>query len=206
MNLPEPIEVSFDENEYNQNLAVYESRIEHFQNIIDRIKLAVPSIVFGTNDLTPLFSNPADFFASKIITETTTVGGVELDKTKVFELLSCTDELKQIIAEIEVLNTNQNIESTLRFFNRYAPNYVLDNSDFVEVHPNTLQDIRKANTTYITTETQKGLYNCAEKLVDVYNEIKTAKAGRHPEYLLNNIIEFAQNESVKINIKEILRY
>lgn len=206
MNLPEPIEVSFDENEYNQNLAVYESRIKHFQNIIDRIKLAVPSIVFGTNDLIPLFSNPADFLASKIITEPTTVGGIELDKTKVFELLSCTDELKQIIAEIEVLNTNQNIEPTIRFFNRYAPNYVLDNSDFVEVHPNTLQDIRKANTTYITTETQQVLYNCAEKLVDVYNEIKTAKAGRHPEYLLNNIIEFAQNESVKINIKEILRY
>ncbi len=206
MNLPEPIEVFFDENNYNQNLAMYESRIEHFQNVIDKIKLAVPSILFDVDDLTLLFINPTDFLASKIIIEPTTVGGVELDRTKVFELLSCTDELKQIISEIEVLNTNRNITSTLRFFNNYAPNYIINNSDVVEIHPNTLQDIRKGNTKFLTTEKQQTLYNCALKLVDVYNEIKTAKAGRHPEYLLNNIIEFAQNESAKINIKEILQY
>lgn len=206
MNLPEPQEIYFDENQYNQNLAMYESRIEHYQKIIDKIKSAVPSIVFNADDLTPLFSNPADFLASKIITEPTTVGGIELDKTKVFELLSCTDELKQIIAEIEVLNTNQNIESTLRFFNRYAPNYILESSDAVKVHPNILQDIRKGNTKYITTETQQGLYNCAQKLVNTYNEIKALKIGRNPEYLQRNIIEISQNESAQINIKEILMY
>ena len=206
MNLETPIEIDFDEYNYNQNVAMYESRIEHFQNIIDKIKSAVPNIVFDADDLTPLFSNPSDFLAFKIITEPTTVGGIELDKTKLFELLSCTDGLKHIIAEIEALNTNRNITSTLRFFDNYAPNYIINNSDVVEIHPNTLQDIRKGNTKFLTTEKQETLYNCALKLVDVYNEIKTAKAGRHPEYLLNNIIEFAQNESVKINIKEILRY
>lgn len=206
MNLTEPIEVSFDENNYNQNLSMYESRVEHYQNIIDRIKSAVPNIVFNAGDLTPLFSNPTDFLASKIITEPTSVGGIELDKTKVFELLSCTDELKQIITEIEVLNTNQNIESTLRFFNRYASNYILDSSDAVVIHPNTLQDIRKGNTKYITTETQQGLYNCAQKLVDTYNEIKALKIGRNAQYLQNNIIEISQNESAQINIKEILMY
>jgi len=206
MNLPEPQEIYFDENQYNQNLAMYESRIEYFQNIIDKVKLAVPNIVFGSDDLTPLFINPVDFLASKIITEPTTVGGIELDKVKVFELLSCTDELKQIISEIEVLNTNRNIITTLRFFNRYAPNYKINSFDVVEIHPNTLQDIRKSNTKYLTTEKHQGLYNCAQKLVDVFNEIKALKIPRNPQYLQDNIILFSQNGSVEINIKEILLY
>lgn len=205
MNLKTPIEVLFNEANYNQNTEMYKNRIDHYQNIIDRVKNSVPGLKFDKNDLVPLFSSPKDFLATKTITEPTIINGVELDKTKVFELLSCNDELKQIISEIEVLNTNQNQESTLRFFDRYAQYYIINNSNKVEVNPETLAKLKESNTVYLKTEKQQILYDCAQKLIDIYNEIKVLNV-THSENIQRDFLEFSQGGSIKINIKQILQY
>jgi len=205
MNLPEPIEISFDENNYNQNLAMYESRIEHFQNIINKIKAAVPNIVFRADDLTPLFINPLDFLASKIITEPTTVGGIELDKVKVFELLSCTDELKQIISEIEVLNSNQETQISQRFLDRHAKYYFINNADAVEIKQDTLASIKNQNTVYIKTEKQKSLYEAIKKIADAFNEINHSKLANTGN-IQAEFLEFSNNGNVSIKHQSILRY
>lgn len=206
MNLKNPIELYFDATNYNQNLAIYESRIEHFQNIIDKIKSAVPSILFDTDDLTLLFTNPNDFLASKIITEPTTVGGVELDRTKVFELLSCTDELKDIISEIETIKQNLNPLDGKRFLDRNTDYYFINSSNLVELKPQTLSDLVKTNTSYLTTEKQQSLYNCVQKISDAYNELKQLNTSVNPNSIQSEFLEITHGGTVKINHKAILRY
>lgn len=206
MNLPEPIEVFFDENNYNQNLAMYESRIEHFQNVIDKIKLAVPSILFDVDDLTLLFINPTDFLASKIIIEPTTVGGVELDRTKVFELLSCTDELKEIISEVEAIKQNQNPLDGKRFLDRNTNYYLIDDSGLVVLKPQTLSDLKKMNTSYLTTEKQKNLYDCIKKITDAYNELRLLNNSVNPNSIQSEFLEITHGGTITIKHKSILRY
>lgn len=203
MNLANPIELYFEETNYNQNLAMYESRIEHFQTVLDKIKLVVPSIVFAVDDLTPLFHNPKDFLASKIIKEQTIVGGVELNRTKVFELLSCADELKQIISDIESEKINPNTERL--FLSKNTSYYLINESDLVEVKPQTLTDLVTVNTAYLKTEKQKKLYDSVKKIADAYNEIKESNF-TNPSSIQSEFLIISNGGDITINHKSILRY
>lgn len=217
------IKVSTDQNAIDLQVAKYEGKIEFYQNTLNLIKDIKPDFVFASNDLKFLFDNPRAYLVDRIITEPTTIGGIELDKEKVFEILQDADRLKAIVNYVEKLKRNVRVEMGVPYntplgqFNE--TNYIHENernlhaytSDFeitadneVILKETTIQKIEISNSIFLTTQKQKDYYDSI-KIIE--GELKKMKVYRITEkkFLEENFTFNYHGELLGINYKNLLR-
>lgn len=159
----EKIQVEFDENKYNSALRQYQQQATEFKKLVDKVLKLNLQITFAPNDLVQMTENPKAFFVSKIVKEPLNLNGLELNKEKVFDILSLPDELQNVIQEIEQFKIS-------KFFNghplyRYAPNFEISENDVI-VSQTTKDEIREQFTIYLTNEKQKTAHTHLKNIIE----------------------------------------
>lgn len=150
------------DNEINQ----LSTQKAYFQSYLDKIILL--DITVMENDLIPLFENPKAYITEKLTQgENVQVGGLSLNKEKLFDLIEKPVGTNELIESIIKDTQNQSIrESNIWLANRF----IIDNNEVV-INPEILNQITARYSLFIETENQQNGYNKIIQLVDLINEI-----------------------------------
>lgn len=135
------VEIYFDEEKYNNNIEKLENEKIKYQNTINRIIDLGLDIDFTPTDFQKLYQYPRPFFVEKIVKEPLSIGGVEIDKNKAFDLLQLPEELHQIINEIK--------HSTRPDFNIF---YLVNNE--IKIKDEHKEKAKENHTLYAETKRQ----------------------------------------------------
>lgn len=162
-----PIEV----NEEGLKVAVSNcnTKKDYFQSVIKSIINLHLGVEFDKNDLAYLISNPRNFITSKIVKEPLNIGGMELDKDKVFDFLKLPGALKNIISSIDTS------------LSPHTKNYFITNDNTVEIVPGYLEALEPQYTVYIETPRQKQAYDAINKIAEGITELNEMKSIYHFE-------------------------
>ena len=206
MSIFERIPLYFDENEYNVKISDYEGRCSYFQTVLDKLKSIAPNIVFESEDLTPLFNNPKPFLVDKLVSEAMTIGGVELDKNKVFDLLTNANELQSIISEINYLNGNSAPLQNQKNLYSVAKDYFIDETGKIELKQSFKDNSKNQYTTFAKDEKQKAVFDSLANLVEAFKSVINILPNTHLEKIFEEYLEINDNQkTVNINYKAINR-
>lgn len=192
------IPVYLSEHSLDMSVATQESRIEYYQDIINRILALNLGVVFGKNDLTPLLADPMKFLLGQIIKEPLTIGGIELDKDKVFELLKLPKELKNIINSIDTTKNLNDNRFPERLYHHYTKNYFINENNVVEVTPEVLDSLREKHTIYLMSEKQKKAYDALNRIKTALEELKGVKDFPYDD-LFVRYLHHSNNGNIEIN-------
>lgn len=201
------IKVSVNQNDYEAALATSEGRIEFYQSIVDQIKEVIPDFVFESNDLQPLFNNAKVYLVDKIIKEPTSIGGLDLCKNKVFELLTDSDRLQSIVDNVQKLKSNNsyNVDSshipvTQRSLNAYSADYEITPEYEVILKTSAQEKLLDQYSIFVKTQRQKEAHDSLLIILDELNKLHTAFGGRsHIKFIEENIIRNYHGEMQGIN-------
>lgn len=198
----EKIKVEFDENSYNGTLRQYEQQTAEFKKLVDRVLGLNLEISFVSDDLVQMTENPKAFFVSKIVKEPLNLNGLELNKEKVFDILSLPDDLQNVIQEIEQFKIS-------KFFNGHplyksAPNFEISENE-VLVSQRTKDDIREQFTIYLTNERQKNAHTHLKNIIENLKALKQVDKNFKKSDLFHKYILIYNNGDVKIDFSTLKR-
>ncbi|OAE92120.1 hypothetical protein [Flavobacterium psychrophilum] len=150
------------DNEINQ----LSTQKAYFQNYLDKVILL--NITVQENDLIQLFENPKAYITEKLTQgENLQVGGLSLNKEKLFDLIEKPVGTNELIESIIKDTQNQSIrEGNIWLANRF----IIDNNEVV-INPEIINQITARHSLFIKTENQQNGYNKVIQLVDLINEI-----------------------------------
>lgn len=190
----ERVKIYFDEEKYNNDIQKLEDEKIKYQNTINRIINLGLDIDFTPADFQKLYQYPRPFFVEKIVKEPLSIGGIEIDKNKAFDLLQLPEELPKIINEIK--------HSTRPDFNIF---YLENNK--IKIKDEYKEKAKENRTLYAETERQKQVFDALTKIVEGYNELAKIRSHFNPEFVLQRWVEVHYNNgtcSIKHNkIKEV---
>lgn len=188
------VKIYFDKEKFNNDIERLENEKIKYQNTINRIVNLGLDIDFTHTDLKKLYQYPRLFFVEKIVKEPLSIGGVEIDKNKAFDLLQLPKELHQIINEIKY--------SICPNFNIF---YLVNNE--IKIKDEYKEKVKENYTLYAETERQKQVFNALTKIVEGYNELAKIRRHFNPQFVLERWVEVYYNNgtcSIKYNkIKEV---
>lgn len=201
----EKIKIAVNESEHQAMLSTYEGRIEFYQNTINQIKNIVPSLVFESTDLMPLFNDPKAYLVDKLVKEPLTIGGLELDKDKVFDLLGNSDQLKSVIAYInrfkQSTSSNQS-ENSLHIYSKDYEITKIDNDIFeVKLKVSAENSLENQYSTFLTTQKQKDAYDSVLFIQTELQKLSVISSKSHIKLIEDFFIWNASGELLSINHK-----
>lgn len=199
-----PQKVSFNEYGYNATINEHNKHKEHFQNYINKINaLNIENVNFEPNDLKTLFSNPKIFFVTKLVTEPTTINGLTLDSSKVFDLLELPTELKKIISDIEndiIFRENDSKDN----FYLYASDFLI-NAGIVEIKQTILDDWKNHFSIFLTTEKQIQINENLNNIIDNLEAIRTVINIDFEHILDKYLVIRNRKDNTEINYQQLKR-
>lgn len=218
------IKVSVDQSGFETAKATFEGKIEFYQNVIDQIKNIIPAFIFSENDLTDIFSNPKAFLVDKIIKEPAIVGGMELSKEKVFEILKDSDQLQSIVNYVEKLKLNLNfthgglvttpagqfseshrISHNEKNLHVYARNYIINANGEVFIKQSEIDLLEDQYSVFLTTEKEKSAFDSLVIIQDELNKLSDTYQKSHLKFIEDYFIVNGNSEILGINFKALSR-
>lgn len=180
------IKVSTDQNAVERELSVYEGRIEFYQNAINLIKVIIPDFVFESTDLKILFANTKAYLVDKIISEPTTIGGLELSKDKVFELLEHAENLKGVVSYIAGLKTHNRNNQSQSNLQSYTDYYEINPQNEVILKASTSEWLEDLHSVFAKNQRQKDAHDSLTIILQELNKLKTAYGRSHIKFIEEN--------------------
>ena len=194
----EKIKIEVDESAYQSELATFKGKILFYQNAIDLTKKTVPDIVFNENDLVSFLDNTKAFLVEKIVSEPMTVGGLELDKNKVFDLLSNAEDLKSIISYVEQNKGLTYLNITKDFF--------INKSGVVELKKSIRKELNDKHSIFLHSQRQKNIYDSVNAIKTELEKIKN-QSGLNAQKVWDDFMNINHHgDLLGIKTKAILKY
>lgn len=201
----EKIKIAVNEAEHQAMLSTYEGRIEFYQSTINQIKNIVPSFVFETSDLVPLFNDPKAYLVDKLIQEPLTIGGLELDKDKVFDLLDNSEQLKSVIAYINGFKQSTSPYQSERNLHIYSKDYEITKSESdsyeVKLKDSAKNSLEDQYSIYLRTQKQKNAYDSISVIESELRKLAEINHRSHIKFIDEFFIWNAGGELLSINYK-----
>lgn len=213
------IKVSTNDEELQLQLAKFEGRIEFYQNVINSIKEIVPDFVFASDDLKLLFVNPKAFLVDRIITEPTTIGGLELSKDKVFEILEDSARLKSVVDYVEQLKRNVkvkygssintpvgqfseqiHIHENERNLHVYTQYYEINPQDEVILKQSSIESLENQYSIFVQTQRQKDAHDSLLIILQELKKLGNTYKRSYIKFIEENFVR-NQDEFLGINYK-----
>ncbi|GJQ06939.1 hypothetical protein CAPN010_10970 [Capnocytophaga cynodegmi] len=198
----EKIQVEFDENSYNGTLRQYEQQTTEFKKLVDKILGLNLEIAFAPDDLVQMTENPKAFFVSKIVKEPLNLNGLELNKEKVFDILSLPDELQNVIQEIEQFKISKFFKGHPLY--KYAPNFEISENE-VLVSQTTKDETREQFTIYLTNEKQKTAHTHLKNIIENLKALKQVDKNFKDSDLFHKYILIYNSGEIKIDFSTLKR-
>lgn len=162
----EKILIEKNEGAINGEVRQLEAKKAYFQNYANKV-IALGISVEGT-DLKPLFDNPKAFITEKLTNgESMNVGGMQLNKEKLFDLIEKPAGTNELIQDI---TKDLNDRATREFHIWHVECFkIVENS--VVVKPEHLDHINNKFSLFIESENQKQAYEKLQGITKLINEI-----------------------------------
>ncbi|WP_394758162.1 hypothetical protein [Flavobacterium sp.] len=169
----------------------YETHKNYFQDCVNKV-LAL-GVTMQENDLLLLFDNPKAYITDKLTAgETMQVGGLKLNKEKLFDLIEKPVGTNELIERIELDKQKQDFNQ----FTIWKANRFTITANLVSLNTESIEQIEKSFSLYITTQNQQTGLNKITELVQLINEINqlevTQKIGMNTE--LQDFMSYKNNE------------
>lgn len=182
------IKVSTDQHAFETSLAISEGRIEFYQNSINLIKNIIPEFVFESADLKTLFNNPKSYLVDKIISEPTTIGGLELSKDKVFELLEDSDKLKNVVNYVDSLKKHNSTDlQTQRSLQAYTDDYEINENAEVFLKETAIENLENQFSIFVKNQRQKDSHDSLILIKNELEKLATRYSHSHIKFIQENL-------------------
>ncbi|WP_395078122.1 hypothetical protein [Flavobacterium sp.] len=179
-----------DDSQIDREIRQLETHRKFFQKIVDNVQNL--SIEVQGNEIVELFENPKAFTTDKLTKgEKMQVGGLKLNKEKLFDLIEKPDGLQEVIAEILLAN---NDGSPLHWHLKHLNSFFVENG-IVVTNPEYLQDLEREYSIFATTENQVKGFEKLTQIAKLVNEVNVLAHGRLSiDERLGEILERTENE------------
>ena len=165
--------MAFEKVLLSKNQGAIESEIfklqfpkNQFQSIVDRLQTV--GIIASGNDLEALINNPKTYVTDKITAgEEMKVGGLTLNKEKLFDLIEKPIGTTEIIKDIERGNNEETTREGLYWL---AGKFTVLEG-IVTITPEELERINTSHSLFITSENQSQAFAKLNELKDVINQL-----------------------------------
>ncbi len=138
----------------------------YFQSFVDRLQAI--GVNPAGNDLETLVKSPKAYVTDKLTAgEEMKVGGLKLNKEKLFDLIDKPAGTNEIIRDIEKDQANKDI----REYNHWLANRFTVTAGVVEITGATLENIDNRNSLFITSENQQQAFNKLTEFVELVNQL-----------------------------------
>lgn len=194
-----PIQVGFKQSLYEIELQTYESYLVTIQKIVNDLLKIAPVVTIQKDELNNLFVNPKTFLVDKLVNENLEIGGLQLDKNKVFDLLSNAQQLESVIDKIHCFNQETRIKTITDY-------YSINDNKKVTINNSLISKIQNRFAVFLTNETQLDIYNALKDFEAAYSNFIAKFPYIHLEKIQTEFLEINENyKTVKINIDTIKR-
>lgn len=165
--------MAFEKVLLSKNQGAIESEIfklhfpkNQFQSIVDRLQTV--GIIASGNDIEALINNPKAYVTDKITAgEEMKVGGLTLNKEKLFDLIEKPIGTTEIIKDIERGNNEETTREGLYWL---AGKFTVLEG-IVTITPKELERINTSHSLFITSENQSQAFAKLNELKDVINQL-----------------------------------
>jgi hypothetical protein len=158
--------LSKNQGAINSEIQQHEPKKDYFQNYVNRL-IAV-GITATNTDLQLLFENPKAYVTDKLTAgEEMKVGGLTLNKEKLFELIEKPVGTNEIIADI----VKDQQDKSKREFNHWSVKSFEIINGIVIVTAETIEHINNRLSLFIDSENQQTAFTKLEQLAQLLNEI-----------------------------------
>lgn len=162
----EKILIEKNEGAINGEVHQLQAKKEYFQNYVK--KVIALGISVEENDLKPLFDNPKAFITDKLTAgESMNVGGLQLNKEKIFDLIEKPAGTNELIQDI----TKDLQDKSTREFHIWHVECFKIIENLVVVKPEHLEHINTRFSLFIENENQKQAYEKLQGITKLINEI-----------------------------------
>lgn len=186
------IKIQFNKEQFGRKLIDFEQKGEQIQIILNNLKDVAPEIIINNDNVVQLFDDPKIFLVDQLVKEPMIIGGIELNKLKVFDLLSCANDLSIIISKINQISVN-------------LGHYIISQDGTIEIKEDFKQDLEYQYSLFITNEKQKQIYESIHIIKAEFEKIK-ALTHRSEEKIFNDFFTLNSNgDLIEINNSEFLR-
>lgn len=158
--------IAKNEGKINSEIQQLNPTKEYLQGYVN--KVIALGINVAENDLELLFSNPKAYITDKLTAgETMQVGGLKLDKEKLFDLIEKPTGTNDLIESI--IKDNQN--TSTREYHIWKINQFTVSSDLVTIKQTALDHIQERNSLFVENENQKTGFEKLQQITQLINEI-----------------------------------
>jgi hypothetical protein len=143
-----------------------EAKKQYFQNYVN--KVIALGIIVNENDLIIMFENPKEYIVDKLTAgENMQVGGLKLNKEKLFDLIEKPAGTNEIIQSIE----KDLMDRGIREHNIWSVKNFNVNANKVVVNPEYLENVNTRFSLFIENENQNKAYEKLQTIALLVNEI-----------------------------------
>lgn len=155
-----------NEGAINGEMHQLQAKQEYFQNYVN--KIIALGISVEENDLELMFENPKAYITDKITAgESMNVGGLQLNKEKLFDLIEKPAGTNELIQDI----TKDLSDKSTREFHIWSVKCFRISANSVSVNPAHLELINIRHSLFIKSENQKQAYEKLQGITKLINEI-----------------------------------
>lgn len=162
----EKILIEKNEGAINSEVHQLHAKKAYFQNYVN--KVIALGISVEENDLKPIFDNPKAFITDKLTAgESMNVGGLQLNKEKLFDLIEKPAGTNELIQDI----TKDLMDRATREFHIWHVECFKIIENLVVVKPEHLDHINTRFSLFIENENQKQAFEKLQEITKLVNEI-----------------------------------
>lgn len=143
-----------------------EAKKQYFQSYVN--KVIALGLTVAENDLEQLFENPKAYITDKLTAgENMQVGGLKLNKEKLFDLIEKPAGTNELIQSIE----KDLMDRGIREYNIWSVKIFNVNANEVVINPAQLENINTRFSLFIESENQKQAYEKLQGIASLVNEL-----------------------------------
>lgn len=181
------VAIYVDENKISTSVQPQESRIEYFQELVNRYVGLNTGVPLQKTDLKALIENPKEFIAKRLIKEETlSIGGLQLNFEKMFDIIEKPAGTEELISKI----INDSKVKELLITQRNVSYFEIENENTVVLNSVFLEQTTEQNTVYIKTENELKAYEVLKILAENINKLNGLYNGSHlQERIFDNFFD-----------------
>lgn len=170
--------LKFDESSFNNAISNEKAKINVYQSIVDEYNLLGIENKLNEKDMFPIFENPKDFLAEKILNgESMKIGAVTVSKDRLFDFI---EDPEKYLTFIENIRARKG-----RVYGSQHENWLYSHSDFYIVDGNKVvfsveaeEKLKNHFSLFIENEKQDKVYKKLKQLADLSNELLLLKESK----------------------------
>jgi hypothetical protein len=194
------IKVGYNDFGYNSTIAEKTVIKDSIQDIVNEILALNLGITFDAEDPALIFADPKAFFCIKLVTAPM-LNGLELDQTKVFDLMKKPKALTDFVDFLNDKIKNGFQTAKNPFFFRYAAEYTIQNN-IVILKQSVIDAVSEQFSLYVTNQNQKDIWDQLELIKESVTSIKTINANFTIDQLMQKYFR-VYNNTIEIDFREL---